>query len=98
MLFYLVAFIVLFITMQSPKNELPSHSPSQKVYMQMVDDGADVEAFLEMEGALLRCDTVPCAVGLSTLIKDTFPHYEFGYHTGIIKMISHLEQHRVSDS
>ena len=97
MFFYVVAFVVLWMTLQSaPKNELPSHSPSQKMYMQMVDDGADVQTFMEMESVFLQCDTVGCAVGMSTLVKETFPDYDFGYHTGIIKKISHVEQHRVS--
>jgi len=90
MWFYILAAIVLYVTMTQSKAP-PTSSPSHDVYTQMVDNGEDAETiglYMEMEEALLKETNPSVALALSTTIKETFPDYEFGYHTTLIKIIA----------
>jgi hypothetical protein len=61
----------------------------------MVDRGDDAKMFLELETALIEASTLGEAVELSTLIKETFPDYDFGYHTEMITRAARAE-HTIS--
>jgi len=47
--------------------------------------------FTELETAFVDTKSVGAALELSTLIKETFPDYDFGYHTEMIKNVSYVE-------
>lgn len=94
MLFYALALLVLYMSMTAKKQTLP-HTPSHLVYTQMVDKGEDAQLFLELETALIESRSAGEAVELSTLIKETFPDYDFGYHTAMITHASRAE-HTIS--
>jgi hypothetical protein len=87
MLFYIVALVVLYMSITANKETLP-HTPSHLVYERMVDNGDDALLFLEMETALIEADSVGRAIEISLAIKERFPNYEFGYHTEMIKSTS----------
>lgn len=89
MWFYILALIVLYLAATKPKPLSPS--PAQDVYKQMVDNGEDaktIELYMEMEDALIRETNPSVAIALSNTIKETFPDYDFGYHTTMIKIKS----------
>jgi hypothetical protein len=90
MLFYALALLVLYMSMTAKKATLP-HTPSHLVYTQMVDSGDDAKTFLELETALIEARSASQAVELSTLIKETYPDYDFGYHTEMITRASRVE-------
>jgi len=72
------------------KQTLPN-TPSHVVYNQMVERGDNAKLFLELENEFIESKNVGEAVELSTLIKETFPEYDFGYHTEMIKKVSYAE-------
>lgn len=90
MWFYILAIMVFFLVTYTKEKPL-SYAPSQDVYTQMVDNGEDgdtIRAYLEMESALIQETDPARAIALSTEIKETFPDYDFGHHTTMIKFIA----------
>ena len=90
MWFYIFAALVLYVTMTQSKAP-PASSPSHDIYTQMVDNGEDADTinlYMEMEDALVKETNPSVALALSMRIKETFPEYDFGYHTTLIKIIA----------
>ena len=90
MLFYALALLVIYLGITAKKQPLPN-TPSQAVYTQMIKRGDDAKLFTELETAFIDTKNVGAALELSTLIKETFPDYDFGYHTEMIKNVSYVE-------
>lgn len=90
MLFYVLALLVLYVSMTTKKQTLPN-TPSHLVYNEMVERGDNASLFMELETEFISAGSVGEAVELSTLIKETFPDYDFGYHTEMIKNVSYAE-------
>ena len=90
MWFYILAALVFYIATTTKEKPL-TWSPSQDIYKQMVDNGEDadvIRAYLEMEAELITETNPSRALVLSVQIKETFPKYDFGHHTTLIKFIA----------
>jgi len=81
---------------EGSKNFYISQGGSKDVYLQMHSDGISQEvlkSFIKMEDRFLELERsgqphIVTATCLSNKIKETFPKYDFSYHTIHLKNIS----------
>jgi len=78
---------------EGSKNFYKSGGASKGVYLEMHADGVSHETlkkFVQLEDQFLGIEVpdLVTAIGLSNKIKETFPKYDFSYHTGHLKKIS----------
>jgi len=101
MLYIVLAIVILALMYESKKAEGSlSEGASKDMYTRMRKDGMSqdgLKKFVQMEAAFLKLEQqsvrsgipyIGDAIILSNLIKQTFPKYDFSYHTIHLKQIA----------